>query len=140
MSRQQRYQLSLKIYIVEDSPTVRDNLRETLEDLTGAVIVGASMTESDALPWLLHPDNDWEVVIVDIFLREGNGLSVLQALRGRPSSRKAVVLTNYATNDIRRRCLLLGADAVFDKSQEIDALINFCLKRQTRDSGSSALT
>jgi len=40
------------------------------------------------------------------------------------------VLTNYATDDIRRRCAELGVDAVFDKSNEIDALIDFCLARK----------
>ena len=37
-----------------------------------------------------------------------------------------VVLTNFATSDVRRRCLELGADAVFDKSNQIDALIDYC--------------
>ena len=36
------------------------------------------------------------------------------------------MLTNYATPDIRLRCASLGVDAVFDKSNEIDALIDFC--------------
>jgi two-component system OmpR family response regulator len=35
-------------------------------------------------------------------------------------------LTNYATPDIRKRCAQLGADAVFDKSNEIDALVEYC--------------
>ena len=35
------------------------------------------------------------------------------------------MLTNYATPEMRRQALLLGADAVFDKSTEIDALIDF---------------
>ena len=39
----------------------------------------------------------------------------------------AVVLTNYATPDIRMRCAQLGVDAVFDKSNEIDALVDYCV-------------
>jgi DNA-binding NarL/FixJ family response regulator len=37
-----------------------------------------------------------------------------------------VVLSNYATADMRRKCLELGAHRVFDKSTEIDALIQYC--------------
>ena len=37
-----------------------------------------------------------------------------------------VVLTNYATQDIRDRCAELGANAVFDKSNELDELLDFC--------------
>ena len=38
-----------------------------------------------------------------------------------------VVLSNYATPDMRKRCAQLGADAVFDKSNEIDALVDYRL-------------
>jgi DNA-binding NarL/FixJ family response regulator len=44
----------------------------------------------------------------------------------RRGSQKVVVLSNYATPDIRIRCAQLGADAVFDKSNEIDALVDYC--------------
>ena len=40
-----------------------------------------------------------------------------------------VVLSNYATPDIRMRCAQLGVDAVFDKSNEIDALVDYCMER-----------
>ena len=40
---------------------------------------------------------------------------------------RVIVLSNYATDDMRRRCFELGADAVFDKSREIDALVDYCL-------------
>jgi hypothetical protein len=51
--------------------------------------------------------------------------------------RKLVVLSNYATPDMRRKCLQLGADKVFDKSNEIDGLINYCAKLASgEDTGS----
>ena len=53
---------------------------------------------------------------------------MLQACQGRTPRQKIVVLTNYATPDIRSRCRQLGVDAVFDKSTDIDALIAYCLK------------
>ena len=36
------------------------------------------------------------------------------------------MLSNYATAEMRRTCLGLGADRVFDKSNEIDALLLYC--------------
>ena len=67
------------------------------------------------------------MVIVDIFLKQGSGLGVLQAanLRGNQSM-KLVVLSNYATPDMRRKCVELGADQVFDKSRELEGLISYC--------------
>ena len=37
-----------------------------------------------------------------------------------------VVLSNYATADMQRRCMDLGASRVFDKSRELDELIGYC--------------
>jgi CheY-like chemotaxis protein len=37
-----------------------------------------------------------------------------------------VVLTNYATPDIRKRALALGADAVFDKTLELEDFLAYC--------------
>ena len=49
------------------------------------------------------------------------------ACRERQPHQKIVVLSNYATPDIRSRCAQLGVDAVFDKSNEIDALMDYCM-------------
>lgn len=117
----------LRTYIVEDNPTIRDNLIGTLEELAGVTAVGMAETEDEGAHWLMENPGDWDLAIVDLFLKEGNGLGVLRACRRRAPQQKMVVLSNYATPDIRARCLDLGVDAVFDKSNEIDALIDYCL-------------
>ena len=118
----------LKTYIVEDSPVIRENLIATLEEMVSLQVVGTADDEATACYWLNRGDNECDLVIIDIFLRQGSGLGLLQALglgRQRP---KRVVLSNFATADMRRKCLALGADSVFDKSNEIDALIGYCLR------------
>ena len=117
----------LKTYIVEDNPTIRENLIGTLEELTFISAVGHAETEADARRWLRDNGDAWELAIVDLFLKQGSGLGVLQACSARKPNQKVVVLSNYATPDIRKRCAQLGVDAVFDKSNEIDALIDFCI-------------
>lgn len=116
----------LRTYLVEDSATIRENLIATLEDLVGIDPVGWAETEHDGSQWLAREDVSWDLAIVDLFLKQGNGLGVLKACGTRDRGRKVVVLTNYATPDVRARCTALGADAVFDKSTDVDALIDFC--------------
>ena len=71
----------------------------------------------------LHP-HDWQLLVVDLFLKEGSGLGVLRSCIEPPSLRSAsVVLSNYINADIRARCLALAADAVFDKSRELRGLL-----------------
>lgn len=125
----------LRTYIVEDSPLIRENLIATLEELTSLQVVGTAEDESTALSWLTAPDHPVDLVIVDIFLKGGSGLGVLRAAHGLPTlkPRKMVVLSNYATPEMRRKCLALGADRVFDKSHEIDALIAYCSRLANGD-------
>ncbi len=127
----------LRTYIVEDSPVIRENLIATLEEMVPIEVIGTAEDESSAAQWLGQSDNACDLVIIDIFLKSGSGLGVLQAARNAAAGRKLVVLSNYATPDMRRKCLQLGADKVFDKSNEIDALINYCARLASGEDTSS---
>lgn len=120
--------MDLRTYIVEDNATIRENLIGTLEELASIEALGWAETENEAKTWLSQHDGQWDLAIVDLFLKQGSGLGVLEACRGRAPGQRVVVLSNYATSDMRKRCLQLGADAVFDKSNEIDALVDYCVQ------------
>lgn len=122
----------LQTYVVEDNLTIRENLIGTLEELICATVVGSADSEAGARAWLLDAGNRWDLAIVDLFLKQGSGLGILQACQSRGPTQKVVVLSNYATPDIRRRCAEFGVDAVFDKSNEIDALLDFCIRQAER--------
>ena len=116
----------LKTYIVEDSQVIRENLIATLEELVPVEVVGTAQDESSAVQWLTRPTNRFDLVIIDIFLKSGSGLGVLRSLSGLGKPHRLVVLSNYATQDMRHKCQTMGADRVFDKSNEIDALLLYC--------------
>ena len=117
---------ALKAFVVEDSPVIRENLIAALEELAPVKVVGTAEDETSAVSWLLGQHNACDLVIVDIFLKTGSGLGLLRSARGLKRQGKFVVFSNYATPDLRRKCLELGADRVFDKSGEIDDLIRYC--------------
>ena len=116
----------LRTFFVEDNPTIRENLIGTLEELAEVQAIGCAETEDEGKAWLTAHAAQWDLAIVDLFLRQGSGLGVLAACRDRASEQKMVVLSNYATPDVRRRCAQLGVDAVFDKSGDIEALVDYC--------------
>lgn len=122
--------MSLKSYLVEDNPTIRDNLIATLQELASVETVGTADSENEGKTWLLNNPDQWDLAILDLFLKQGSGMGVLEACRSRRPGQKVVVLSNYATQDIRQRCAVLGVDAVFDKSNEIESLVEYCLAQQ----------
>ncbi len=109
---------------------IREGLVETLQEVADVEFVGFAESEEEGRRWLSENADRWDLAIVDLFLKQGNGLGVVAACSARKSSQKVVVLSNYATNDIRDRCARLGADAVFDKSNELDSLFGFCTTQE----------
>ena len=116
----------LKTYLVEDSTVIRDNLIELLRETLPLEIVGTASNETDLRTWLRDGAAPCDLVIVDIVLQGGSGLGVLAARSEFGATGRWVVLSNHAIPEMRRKCLELGADAVFDKSNEIEALLLYC--------------
>ncbi|MDW5444863.1 response regulator [Polaromonas sp. SM01] len=125
--------MALITYLVEGNQKILDTLIETLEEIALVKVIGHAATEAEATRWLTLHDGHWQLAVVDMFLEEGSGLGVLAGCRQREPYQKVVVLTNDATPDIRRRSLALGADAVFDKSRELDEFFAYCLTEIARD-------
>jgi two-component system OmpR family response regulator len=121
--------LALKAFILEDQPAIRDSLVEALSELSGIESAGWASTEKAATAWLRNRANHWDIAIVDLVLEPGcgSGFGVLQALRDRPSTQKMVVLTGTADPQVRRHCEDMGADGVFDKAMETEAMLDYCV-------------
>jgi len=118
--------MPLLTFLVEDNRTIRDNLIPALEELAGARVLGFAEAEKDAVGWLADHEGEWQLLVVDLFLKEGSGLGVLRAVMPRQAGQRAVVLSNFVNADIQARCRRLGADAVFDKSKELEAFFAYC--------------
>lgn len=118
---------TLNCFLVEDSPLIRENLVATLQEMLDLAVVGQAEDEAAALRWLHDEAVPCDLLIIDLFLKRGSGMSLLPKARLLQPEAKLIVLTNYATVDMRQRCEQLGADRVFDKSSELDELIAYCL-------------
>ncbi len=116
----------MSCFIVEDSPIIRQNLIATLEEMLPVQVVGTAEDADGALLWMRSAGAHCDLMIIDIFLKSGTGLEVLRHARALQPGAQLVVLTNYATPDMRRRCAELGAHRVFDKSAELEELLAFC--------------
>ena len=119
----------LRCFLVEDSPIILRSLIEALEQMAPITVVGHADEAEGALQWLEQHPGACDLVILDVYLRKGSGVQVLSALKQRHFAQRRIMLTNYATVDIRRRCLSLGADRVFDKSSELEELFAYCTER-----------
>jgi len=116
----------LTVFVVEDSETIRRNLVAALEEMAPVQVVGHAEDADSAIARLAQDPPPCDLAIVDVLLRRGSGVDVLKALQARTTRPRCVVLTNYATKPVREHCLALGADRVFDKSAEVERLLEYC--------------
>jgi DNA-binding NarL/FixJ family response regulator len=111
-----RKHVSPGVLLVEDSPSSQMAFTELLQvlDFTLLAILGR---ESAATEWLeTHPD-EAEIVVLDLLLLDGSGFNLIDRARQQQPRAKVIVFGSYATPAVAEKCLRLGADAVFRKSE-----------------------
>ncbi|QAU36087.1 response regulator [Janthinobacterium sp. 17J80-10] len=108
----------LRIFLVEDSAEVRELLIQNLTNIPGIELAGVAEAEEDALDQLSRASCD--ILILDIRLKQGNGMSLLRTLsRGpNPGAGVKIVFTNNASDTYRRAGEQYGAGFFFDKSTD----------------------
>jgi len=119
----------LSILLVEDSLRLRTRLTELLT-APGLMHVAATAETESAADDLVE-DNYYDVLVVDVELRQGSGINVVRKARLRwsvPPVPLIIVLTNYSLPTVRERCLRAGADHFLDKMQQFDRLYPLILE------------
>ena len=117
-----RPQRPLKVFLVEDSPLVRERLIEEIASTRETEFVGCAETQSEAVEKLSGLDCD--AIVLDINLARGNGFEVLKSVRAkRPHRPRVIVFTNYAFPFYRQLTMELGANYFLDKATDINRLL-----------------
>jgi DNA-binding NarL/FixJ family response regulator len=123
---------SLRVLLADDHALVRSGLRSLLKELTGVEVVGEASNGREALQMIgsLRPD----IVIMDISMKELNGLEALtRASKDHPLV-KIIILTMHADNDYVMRALELGAKGYLLKdslTSELELAIRSVAQGQT---------
>lgn len=121
-------QFPFRVLLVEDSVELQAMLQAMLCEIPSVKVIGSVGSEQEALEMMRSECTD--LAIVDLELESGTGLGVLKSLNDDCMQLNnkllgVVVFSNYSNLVIRHRCLSLGAKAFFDKSFQIDELLEF---------------
>lgn len=115
-----------RVFIVEDSPPIREHLVEMLDEIPGVAVVGCAESPDEAIAGILRTNPD--CVILDYQLIGGTAVDVLRGVHPVSPATVFLVLTNHPIPQYRRVCLEAGASRFFDKSLEFgkvrDAIAN----------------
>ena len=118
--------MPVKLLLVEDLPQMQGVVLDLLATVGDFQLVQALSTEAEANLWLEENEGGWDLAVIDLILEQGTGLGVVAKARNRPAASKVVVFSDYATEGIRKHCIKLGADAAFQKGEDLQAFLAFC--------------
>jgi DNA-binding NarL/FixJ family response regulator len=114
------------VFLVEDLHHMQGVVADLLASLGDFQVAQAASTEAEAMLWLDENPGQWDLAVIDLMLEQGTGMGVISRCANRAAATKVVVFSDYATPGIRRHCLKLGADAVFQKSIDVGAFMDYC--------------
>jgi DNA-binding NarL/FixJ family response regulator len=115
---------TVRTFIIEDSRSMQAALRDLLLTLPGFEVVATAATEERATEWVLEKDTAWDLAVVDLLLQDGSGFNVVRRLRGAHPGGHIVVFSEFATSALKDKCIALGADAAFLKS-DLSAMVRY---------------
>ena len=112
----------LRVFLVEDLPVVRNRVIESLQEIKGLEVAGYAEGEDSAVSWL--GSHACDVLILDLQLRQGNGLGVLKSLASLDPSPRVlkIIYSNHVSANIRKLASQFGATYFFDKTLDTPKL------------------
>ncbi|WP_171013712.1 response regulator [Chitinivorax sp. B] len=107
-----------RVLVVEDLPRIQMLIRDVVEQRGLFIVESFARTEQAAIE--AYTAIHHEVLIVDLMLAGGSGLSVIKTVRHMPGGLYPliIVLTNHVSPILEQACRQAGADHFLDKSKD----------------------
>ena len=109
------------VLLIDESEVIGSRLNSMFTGLSGYRLVAHAHTISEG--HLLCKQHQPDLVLLDSWLPDGTGMSMLRELRSKFPSLKIIILSNSGNQYYKEKCLELGADRVMDKSSELPELV-----------------
>ena len=110
-----------RILIVDDHPVVRLGMRRLIESHPGLSVVIEADTAEQAV--LAGTSTNLDLAIVDLSLKTGSGLELIQTLRAAAPKLPVLVLSIHDEALFAERCVRAGARGYIMKQEAVDNLI-----------------
>lgn len=126
----------MNLFIVEDSLLIQNRLMRFVKELPEVHIVGIADELQGTLDSIYQAGT--QAMILDIQLRDGNGLNLLKQIKAMQPHIRVMVLTNHASDANRMQALRAGADSFLDKSTDFEQIPDLLHRWQNQTSAHDA--
>jgi two-component system response regulator DevR len=98
---------AVRVFLVDDHDIVRRGLRDLLAVKRDITVVGDAASGHEALPRIVHLAPD--VVVLDLHLQDGSGVTVARAIRAQAPDVHVLILTSAGDDEALTATVLAGA-------------------------------
>lgn len=110
-----------RILIVDDHPIVRRGLAQLIGDEADLEVCGEAGDVPEALR--LVNDTQPDLVLIDISLRDGNGIELIKQLKSRDDGLRMLVSSMHDESLFAERCLRAGAKGYISKEEAAEKVV-----------------
>jgi len=104
----------MKLLIVDDSELLQSRLKKSILEMDKSINIeqAYSVKQASEIFFSFIPCK----IILDIALPDGSGIDLLKKFKKEKPDTGVIILTNFPTSEFKKKCLELGADHFYDKS------------------------
>ena len=107
------------LLIVEDNPFIGKNILDAAKEIVSIKDICLKKSLHEAIS--TFNKTNFELIILDLKLPDGNGIELLRMLQENKKDTKVFVFS--ISTELRKTCFKYGAFAFFDKAKDFDELI-----------------
>lgn len=108
-----------RVLVIDDEKAIRETLSEILTD-EGYAVTSVASGEEGLRRFL---DERWDLVLLDVWLRDRDGLSVLEAAEGRVREVPVVMISGHASVETAVKAVRLGAYDFLEKPLALERVL-----------------
>ncbi|QXP63564.1 MULTISPECIES: response regulator [unclassified Polaribacter] len=107
------------LLIVEDNPFIGRNIFDAAKQIDSIRDICLTKSLHEAIS--IFNKTNFDVIILDLKLPDGNGIELLRMLQKDKKDTKVFVFS--ISTELRKTCFKYGAFAFFDKAKDFDELV-----------------
>jgi len=104
----------MKLLIADDHPIVRNGIKDIIQDISASFVIDEAEDTHEVVQKVIS--NDYDVIILDISMPGGGGLSALKQIKQAKPLTKVLMLSIYNDEQYINRALKAGASGYLTKS------------------------
>lgn len=129
----------MNVLVIEDDASVRTLVRAVMEKNGNDVSQAENAEQGEDLAF----NNDYDIIILDLGLPDGDGYDICREIRDHDITTPVLILSAEQETDVKIKCLKVGADDYLTKPfnpEELMARVEAITRRSTDGSAEKTLT